>query len=362
MKKIIFIHLLNDYSGSPKVLAQVIKACQKNNYEAELYTGQNESGFLSNLTDKHYFYFYKRFENKYLTLITYSVSQISLFFKLLKYKNQDVIFYINTLLPFGAALAGKLLNKPVYYHIHEISLQPVVLKHFLRFIAQKTADKIIFVSQSVQQSETFLNKKQSVVFNALNDDFLSIASNHQYQWKQNGLFNVLMVCSLKAYKGIFEFIEIAKQCQKHNNICFTLILNANSAEIDVYFSKLEIPNNLRLISRQTDVIPYYQQSSLLLNLSRIDEWIETFGLTLIEAMAFGIPVIAPPVGGPTEIVTENKEGYLISSYETEKIANKILLLANDETLCLRLSSQARIRAKHFNQTTFENAILKVMCE
>ena len=151
VKKIVFIHLLNDYSGSPKVLSQVIKACQKNGYETELYTGQGEDGFLSNITDKHYFYFYKRFENKYFTLVTYLLSQLSLFFKLFSYRNQEAVIYINTMLPFGAALAGKLTGQPIFYHIHETSLQPLILKRFLRFIVQITAKKVIFVSQFVQQ-------------------------------------------------------------------------------------------------------------------------------------------------------------------------------------------------------------------
>ena len=39
-KKIIFIHLLNDYSGSPKVLSQVINALQNQAYDIELYRGK----------------------------------------------------------------------------------------------------------------------------------------------------------------------------------------------------------------------------------------------------------------------------------------------------------------------------------
>ena len=84
-KKIIFTHLLNDYSGSPKVLSQVIKAVQKNGYEIELYSGKSESGFLSGIVVKHNYYFYKRFENKYLTLVTFMFSQLILFLKFTLY-------------------------------------------------------------------------------------------------------------------------------------------------------------------------------------------------------------------------------------------------------------------------------------
>lgn len=361
-RKIVFVHLLNDYSGSPKVLSQVIKACQKNGYEIELYTGQSDDGFVSNITEKHHFYFYKRFENKYVTLVTYLLSQASLFFKLLKFRNQDVIFYINTMLPFGAALAGKLIGKPVYYHVQETSLQPKGFKQFLRFIVKKTATKIIFVSQFLKKTEFFSDKNQSVVVNALSNDFLQIANQVCYQWKKGGEFTVLMICSLKAYKGINEFIEIAQQCKQQKDISFTLILNAEQAEIDLYFSKIELSSNVSLVSRQTNLVSYYQKGSLLLNLSRVDEWIETFGLTIIEAMAFGIPVIVPPVGGPTEIVSEGIEGYLISSYEIEKIVYKVIELSDNEAKCLELSKNAKQRAEIFRQDTFDKNILRVICE
>lgn len=360
-RKIVFIHLLNDYSGSPKVLSQVIKACQKDGYEVDLYTG-SDGGFLSNMSDNHTFYFYKRFENKYFTLVTYILSQISLFFKLLKYRNQDVVIYINTMLPFGAALGGKLIGKPVFYHVHEAYLQPPILKRFLRFIIQKTVTKVIFVSKSVQLLESFQNKEQSIVYNALSGDYIDATEHYCYHWKNGGKYTVLMICSLKAYKGINEFVEIARQCEKQKRISFTLILNAEQSELNRYFSKIELPSNVILLSRQENPIPYYQQTSLLLNLSRVDECVETFGLTIIEAMAFGIPVIVPPVGGPVEIVTEGVEGYLISSYDEEKIAHRILELSVDEGVCLQLSKNAKKRSKDFMPEAFEKNILRAISE
>ncbi len=362
MEKIVFIHLLNDYSGSPKVLSQVIKACQKNGHEVELYTGTGDDGFLSNIVDKHYFYSYKRFGDKYkyFTPISYLLSQISLFFKLLRYRKQDVIVYINTMLPFGAALAGKVMGKPVFYHIHETSIRPAYLKLLSRYVIQKTCSKVIFVSRSVLKEESFIAKRQVVIHNALPDELVKSAESGHYQWKVDSVFTVLMVCSLKVYKGINEFVEIAKQCSKVIGIQFTLVLNADQSEIDQFFAESVLTSNVLLVSRQINLVPYYRQASLLLNLSRADEWVETFGLTIIEAMAFGIPVIVPPVGGPVEIVTREREGFLISSYETEKISHKIIELSNDEVGCITLSKQAKKRSNDFRQNEFNQAILSTI--
>lgn len=360
MKKTVFVHLLNDYSGSPKVLSQILTAYQRNGDTAELYTGFSGDGFLSNLTNQHYLYFYKRFDNKYFTLFSFLLSQFILFLKLLKYCKQDVVIYVNTLLPFGAALAGKCMAKPVYYHIHEISLRPTILKKFLRFIVAITASKIVFVSQTVHDAEFFVGKQQSVVSNALPDDFMLVAEKHIYEWQIDGYFNVLMICSLKKYKGVLEFIDLAQHLRLQTNVRFTLVLNAEQAEIENFFTGIDIPSNLILVPRQTNLIDFYQKANLVLNLSRIDEWLETFGLTIIEAMAFGIPVIVPPVGGPTEIVTDGNEGFLISSYEIEKIAERISLLSKDKAQCLLLSEKAKLRAKYFSQENFDKKIIQVL--
>ena len=139
------------------------------------------------------------------------------------------------------------------------------------------------------------------------------------------------------------------------------MLNADQTEIEKYFRNKTLPRNLTLSARQTDLAPFYEKASLLLNLSRPDEWVETFGLTIVEAMAFGIPVIVPPVGGPAEIVSEGVEGYRLSAYETEKIAARIRELAQDPDLCLRLSRAAKKRPRDFGEEVFERKMLEVLC-
>jgi glycosyltransferase involved in cell wall biosynthesis len=354
--KIIFIHLLNDFSGSPKVLSQIVKNYKNKNHDVELFTSKDE-GFLSNIVDKHHNFFYKRFENKFLTLFSYTLSQFHLFFKIL-FSKSDIV-YINTLLPFGAALGAKISGKEVIYHIHETSIRPNILKKFLRYIVSNTASKIIFVSNDLEQKEKFENKKSFVIHNALENSFLKIASKYTYSHKHENKFIVMMICSLKDYKGIPEFLKIAKKLESHEHISFRLILNSEQNEIDDYFKNKKF-KNIEIFSKQKDLEKFYSSSSLVLNLSRIDDCIETFGLTIVEAMAYGVPVIVPPVGGPIEIVEEDKEGFLISSYDVDKVAKKIEELANDEKLCMNLSSNARKKALDFSEDIFLENISKVI--
>ncbi len=355
MNKIVFIHLYNDRSGSPRVLAQIIFAVQQHGLLTKLLTSSHQNGFLSGVGDEQDTLFYRRSENKLLTLFYYIVSQILLFLQCLRYWNQDVVFYINTMMPFGAALAGKLMGKEVYYHIHETSIRPKLLKQFLRFIISLTSKKIIFVSKYLREVENFKNKKQIIIYNAINSEFLLNIKEKN----QNNIFEVLMVCSLKKYKGIFEFIKIADKLLEYDYIKFTLVLNAEQSEIDDYFKSEELPSNLNLYSRQMDVSSFYSKADLLMNLSRPNEVIESFGLTILEGMAYGLPVIVPPVGGPAEIVHEGVEGFLISCYEIEKIADKIIFLASNQSEYNKFSANALKRINDFSEKEFKKNIYKL---
>ena len=355
MKKIVFVHLFNDRSGSPKVLSQVIKHMAQRDIPFEILTSDHSNGFLSELPGLRRTIFYRRSENKILTLVLYIYSQAYLFLACLRYFKSDVLFYVNTMMPCGAALAAWVMRKSVIYHIHETSLKPALLKRFLRLVIKLTSSKIIFVSNYLQQAESFSEQSQYVVHNALELNTSQISMR-----KSGAKFNVLMLCSMKVYKGILEFFNIANALIDQQYVEFTLVLNAEPAEIETWLSGVEVPNNVRLFSRQTDVAGFYERADLLLNLSRPDQCIESFGLTIIEGMAHGLPVIVPPIGGPAEIVCHGREGFLIPCYQTLLITNAIELLISDPVLHARLAHNARIRALEFNLVNFEKNISQVI--
>lgn len=351
-KKTIFVHLYNDRSGSPKVLSQIIRTFIKFDLGAELITSRHENGFLSDLPCETNYIFYKRSENKLITLLCYALSQLNLFFYSLRYWRDDATFYVNTMMPCGAALAAKVMGKRVIYHIHETSLRPQLLKLALRFAIKLTANKIIFVSKYLSVVEGFENKDQHVVHNAIEDRKGELNIK-----KENKNFNVLMICSLKQYKGVPEFFALASHMAPFGDVKFTLILNADRSEIDDYLLSHPAPSNISIHSRQSDTDTFYSKASVVLNLSRPDEWIETFGLTIIEAMSHGLPVIVPPVGGPAEIVSDNHNGFLVSCYQTDIIANKILLLKNQKLIYDELSINAKLSSQNFTLNSFEKNIL-----
>jgi glycosyltransferase involved in cell wall biosynthesis len=354
-KRIVCFHLYNDYSGAPLVLSEIIEGLDERGYEVELFTsGKYSKGFLSKLNHVEYHYsHYKWTATRYINYLRYFINQTILFFRLFAYLRKDVVFYVNTLWPFAAGLAGKLMGKRVIYHLHETSIKPRWLKRFLFRILDRSASDIIYVSNYLKQKDPVKQTKQHVVYNALSPDFLENVKPH----KSSGSFTVLMLCSLKKYKGIKEFIQIAARL---TNIRFELVVSASDEELNAFFKNDRFSENMSLYATQVDVHPFYERASLVLNLSHPDKWLETFGLTVLEAMHYGVPAIVPPIGGISELVKEGYNGYKISVKDLDKITTTIHELYEDKNLHMELSQHAREMAKHFNYKSMMDKIENII--
>lgn len=80
----------------------------------------------------------------------------------------------------------------------------------------------------------------------------------------------------------------------------------------------------------------YSSSDAFLFLSRY----EGFGLTFMESMAAGTPVIGTPVGGFPDLVTDGKEGVLVER-DPKDVAQAIDKLADDLSFVENMSENAR---------------------
>jgi L-malate glycosyltransferase len=350
-------HLLNDFSGSPKVLAQLTDGWSKHCVEVHLCTSFMNTGFLSDVSDgifKHSIW-YRFYENRALRLLALVFSQIWLIVSLFRKVRRKDVIYVNTVLPFGGALLGWMKGCRVVYHMHEATVNPPALKWFLFGVIRLTAAELIYVSEDLSRQVPFPGKISHVLHNAIPESFLQRARGIPRDTSSPQ--NVLMICSLKAYKGVNEFVELAHRLPVFR---FRMVVNATSAELKAYFDGTELPSNLELFPRQRDVLPYYAWADLIVNLSRPDGWVETFGLTIIEGMALGLPAIVPTVGGITEVVEHGFNGYLADSRDVPGIEKLIQHIFLDWVRYDEMSKNARIQLQRFRETHFIETSLKLL--
>ena len=165
-----------------------------------------------------------------------------------------------------------------------------------------------------------------------------------------------MLASPRDFKGVPEFLKLARQVITRLDVHFTLVLNGDVAEIARYLPASSLPSNVEVFPRTSTPEMFYSKADVLLNLSRVDLWVETFGLTIVEGMAFGLPVIAPIVGGPPEIVTDGQEGFLVDSRDSAALKQRLLSLVDEPNRALAMSEAARRRAHDFTVERFAKAL------
>jgi glycosyltransferase involved in cell wall biosynthesis len=84
---------------------------------------------------------------------------------------------------------------------------------------------------------------------------------------------------------------------------------------------------------------WYRRATVFVMPSRY----ETFGISVIEAMAFGVPVVAANVGGLPEIVEDGVTGILVPAKDPDAMAEAVIHLLRDPALRRRLGRAARER-------------------
>ena len=107
---------------------------------------------------------------------------------------------------------------------------------------------------------------------------------------------------------------------------------------------------------QQKLVSLYQQALTFVSSSL---W-EGFGLTLVEAMACGCPVIAGNTGAQPEVV--GKAGILVDPENVLEIAEAMERLAEDEDLRRQISATGIRRAKNFSWEKFGEKVISLIGE
>lgn len=355
-KTITFIHSLNNYTGSPNILSLVAKGFIKKGYNVRIITSKG-NGFLSNISGAHYKYTcYSWRRSSFLTLFLLIISQIQLFWMVLVAPKKNTVYYINTIIPFGAALACWLSRKNYIHHIHENMRQNKPLYFFLRSVYRFTNHKSIFVSDYLKNTAVN-SKKNLVVYNGLDKLFRQEAQENLKYRRQNT--NILMISSLRRFKGVYEFVKLAK---KMSSLNFQLVLSTSSQDVITFEKEIGSISNLKVFPTQRNLHPFYTNARLLLQLSHPKTCTETFGMTILEAMIYGLPAIVPNAGGPIELIDDGINGFHVNPLNLEVVESKIKLLMKSESTYIKFSEAALIKSEKFHAETMLEKIEKFIFE
>ncbi len=110
-----------------------------------------------------------------------------------------------------------------------------------------------------------------------------------------------------------------------------------------------------------DIKKIIKSSSIIFSCTGKMGCAESSGLVILEAMACGRPVIANAIGGPTEIIIDGFNGYLVEPGDYKSMAEKALFLINMESEYTRMANNAkRCAFEKYTMERFANDILNAL--
>lgn len=163
--------------------------------------------------------------------------------------------------------------------------------------------------------------------------------------KENKNFTIGIIGRITPIKGHHFFIMAASKVVRAAPGVKILIVGSPPEGKDGYIKQLKALTERFGISESVEFLGYRQDIEGLLSnmdllvLSSIGH--EAFGRVVIEAQAAGVPVVATKIGGLTDIITDRKNGLLVSPWNTQQLADAMIEILNDRKLAEKLAREAR---------------------
>ncbi len=252
-------------------------------------------------------------------------------------------FFFTSLI--GAA-AAKALDIPVVSTLHLGSLEALPLPQRLPVLAYENlfgrsiiqaSERVIAVSQAVADYTRHLGAtpaKTCVQPNAVDSRAFRPAES-----RCEGPLRVAYVGRLIQNKGpqyLIEAIPALLKLRPNTEFWFAGD-GPMRAGLEDRVSELGVEANVRFLGVRNDIAELLQQSDMFVRPSLM----EGMPLTVLEAMACGLPTVATPVGGTAELIVEDETGLLVPPRDVPGLIAALAQLMESPELRMRLGRNAR---------------------
>lgn len=159
-------------------------------------------------------------------------------------------------------------------------------------------------------------------------------------------FVVLFIGRFAEEKCPEKFVGMACSLRNEDNLHFAMLGNGPQyQQVKEQIRALNLEEKIYAPGNVTDVRPYLRIGGVLV----IPSAIEGIPVTLMESMAFGVPVIASAVGGIPSVIRDGFNSFVCQPSDIGAFVRNIQRLATDEKLLTRMRANAREYAlQHFS--------------
>ena len=161
---------------------------------------------------------------------------------------------------------------------------------------------------------------------------------------------LISVGRLENVKGFTDLIDIFNIFQKNHPDWILNIIGDGTEKQNLQnkINELNLQNKIFLCG--TKLSDELQKEYLNSSIYLMTSFSESFGLVLVEAASYGLPLIAfDSAQGAKEIIENNKNGFLISNRDKNQFAKKIDEIINNSELQKSLSENSIVVANKFSK-------------
>ena len=173
--------------------------------------------------------------------------------------------------------------------------------------------------------------------------------------RDNAVFNMVSIGRLDKNKNHQFLIDVVLELKNRKIPVHLTIVGEGDERISLQekIVQLNLSDQLSLVGLQEKVEMYLWNADLYIH-SAITEG---FGLTIIEAMACGLPVVCTDGKGNRELIQEGENGFMVGERDPKLLADKIELLLKNDNLRLEMGAKARKFAQGFGMEKYVESLL-----
>lgn len=254
------------------------------------------------------------------------------------------LVYCNTLTLFEPLLAAKKTAVPSITHVRELPEHDAPLCSALQCQPEQ-------IRQHLLQYSDFFIANSHVVANYLNAaDRVDIIGNiidinaFNLSFPACSRLQLGMVSSNLPKKGLHDFVRLAVLLQEQGVAVDCVLIGPENEHTQALFTERAAPANLRLAGYLPSPQEAIGQLDVLVNLSHFQE---SFGRTVLEAMAASRPVVCYEWGALPELVEQGKSGFLAPLGNIAQVAEYVAMLVGDEVMRNTMGQAGQARARRF---------------
>lgn len=157
-------------------------------------------------------------------------------------------------------------------------------------------------------------------------------------------FLVTAIGTICVRKGQLELVQAAVEVLsklKNPKFKFVMVGGGRGYEIEETIRKVikqsSLGSQIVIVDEIKDIFDYY----LICDIFVCNSYIEAFPLSILEAMAFGLPIIATDIYGIPEQIDDGKDGLLVMAGDVKELKNKITHLLKNKKEAKELGINAR---------------------